>query len=229
MNETNIIPFIIGGITIILIFLSFYFKKKAIIKRKLKKAPHKRIYHFRNGEVAKFTGVIEAVDGQLTAPLSKRKCSYYHIIVEQRVSTGKSSRWKKIIEETKSNKFVIRDSSACAYIDSNEIKSHIVFDKKYSSGFLNDASNDLENYLRKHGRESESFLGFNKTIRYREGILEEREKVAVLGKGKWIDGEELGLPKKYDRILSITNHEVPIYLSDDPETTVRNQNRNSVR
>jgi len=34
------------------------------------------------------------------------------------------------------------------------------------------------------GFKSEGFLGFNKSIRYKEGILENGEEIAVFGKGK---------------------------------------------
>ena len=225
MENPNII--FIGGVILMVLIITFrfYFSKKAIIKRKLRKAPHKRIYHFRNGEIAKFTGKVEAIEKPLIAPLSKRKCSYYTVIVERKKSTGKSSHWKTIIEETKAHKYVIRDSSACAFINSKHINKHIVFDKEYSSGFFNDASEELEKYLRQYGHESENMLGFNKNIRYKEGILEENEKVAVLGQGKWMDAETLGLPAEYGRVLSISSYESPIYLSDDPDTTVRNPNR----
>jgi len=230
MDNSQILAVVFGLIIIIAIAYQIFFNKKAIIKRRLKKAPHKRIYSFRNGEVAKFTGSVEFVDEPLIAPLSKRKCSYYYVIVEQRVSSGKSSRWKTIIEETHSNKFVIRDSSACALIQKGETSSYLVLDQKYSSGAFNDADDNLENFLRKHGHDSEGFLGFNKTMRYREGILEEGEKIAVLGKGKWFDAEQVGLPSNYDRVLVVTASEKdPVYFSDDPKTTTVDRSRRDGR
>ena len=226
MDNSQILTVVFGLIIITAIAYQIFFNKKAVIKRKLKKAPHKRIYSFRNGEVAKFTGTIEIVDNPLIAPLSKRKCSYYHVIVEKQVSSGKSSHWKTIIEETKSCKYVIRDSSACALIKAYVLKSYVVLDKKFSSGAFNDADANLESYLNKHGHESEGFLGFNKTLRYREGVLEQGEQIAVLGKGKWHDAAEVNLPSNYDRVLVVTaSEEHPVYLSDDPSTTKLDRNK----
>ena len=63
----------------------------------------------------------------------------------------------------------------------------------------------------------------NRTIRYKEGVLEKDERIAVLGKGEWKEVGQLGLPEKYGKVLEIrSSDEEAIYLSDDPDTTLRN-------
>ena len=210
-------------ITIILIILailliSVLFSKRAIVRRKLKNAAIKRITGFIDGESAKIIGKVEFVDEPLLSPLSGRECAYYYIHVEQKVSTGKSSHWKTVIEEEKSCKFVIREGINCAYLSSHKIKSYIVQDKNYTSGVFNDATEHLEKYLNAKGFKSEGFLGLNKTLRYKEGVLENGEEIAVFGKGEWKDVNELGLPDKYGRVLAITSPDgEAVYLSDDPK------------
>lgn len=213
--------FIIAIIVIgVIIFASSYFSKSARIKRKIKNAPLKKISDVKDGETAKIIGSVEIVGQPLIAPLSGRKCSYYHIKVEQKVSGNKSSHWKTIIEEEVPGKFVLRDGKDCAFIDKNAIETYLVKDRKYSSGFLNDADDVLEKYLQNHGHKSENFFGLNKTLRYSEGVLEPGEKVAVLGTGKWINAEDLYLPTNYYKILKMKSSENEgLYLSDDPETT----------
>ncbi|MEN8137293.1 MAG: hypothetical protein ABFR62_02565 [Bacteroidota bacterium] len=219
MNDSNFFIFI-AIIFLVIFLLKFFFSKKARIKRRLKNAVQKKISDFKNGETAKFTGNIEFVDQPLIAPLSNRECSYYYVHIEQKVSSGKNSYWKTIIEEEISNKFVIRDGEKCAFINDSKLKSYIIQDKEYSSGFLNDANAILEKYLNKHGYESEGFLGLNKAIRYKEGILEKGEKIAVLGKGEWKDADQIDLPGHYEKVLVINSTEKDhIYLSDDPDTT----------
>ena len=196
-----------------------YFSKKAIVKRKLRKAVHKRISHFSSGETAKITGKVELVDEGLLSPLSNRKCAYYYVHVQQKVSSGKSSHWKTIIEEEATSKFIIRDGSHYAYINSTNIKSYILQDRKFSSGFLNDATDTLESYLREHGRKSENIFGLNKRLRYKEGVLEPGEEIAVLGTGEWKNASQIQLPETYSKVLvmsSIGNE--PLYMSDDPDT-----------
>ena len=221
--------FIVIIIVIGIIFLyNYFFSKKSKIKRKLKKAEFKSIGDFKDTEIAKIVGNVVFIDQPLIAPLSNRACSYYYILVEKKVSSGKNSHWKTIIEEEVSSKFLIKDGESYAFINDNKIECHIVQDKSFSSGFFNDATENLEKYLKSKGYESEGLLGFNKTLRYKEGILESDEKIAVFGKGIWTDASTIELPEKYEKVLEITStEEVPIYLSDDPDTTLKNVKKNN--
>ena len=217
--EKQYIIILFGSAIVLIVFFSWYFSKKAIIKRKLKRATYRRFTEIRRGEVAKLVGKVQFIDEPLKAPLSGRPCAYYHVLVEQRVSSGKSSHWKTIIEEEESSRFVLREGSRYAYIRSEKIKSYVVDDMKYRSGLWEDASRQLERYLNKHRIESVNFLGLNKTIRYREGILEENEEVAVLGTGEWHNASDLGLPPQMERVLLIQSpREDAVYLSDSPDT-----------
>jgi hypothetical protein len=218
MDETIIIVAVILFIGLI-VFFGYFFSKKTIILRKLKKSAAQRVANVTDGEFAKIIGKVEYTGTPLTAPLSGRTCAYYHVLVEQRVSSGKSSHWKTIIEEEVAVDFGIRDGDYCARIDGNKVKSYIVDDRKYTSGFMNDASEVLERYLKNHGYESEGFLGINKTIRYREGVLEEGELISVMGKCRWVSAESSEWSDSYGKVLVIGPTEKDaVYLSDDPET-----------
>ena len=225
MNNQEIV-ILIASVFVLIIFISLYFSKKAIIKRKLKRATYRRFTEIRRGEVAKLVGTVQFIDEPLKAPLSGRRCAYYHVLVEQRVSSGKSSHWKTIIEEEASSKFVLREGSRYAFIRSEKIKSYIVDDVKYKSGLWEDASRPLERYLNSHRIKSITSLGFNKTIRYREGVLEENEEVAVLGTGEWHNASDLGLPPQMERVLLIQSpQEDAVYLSDSPDTVKTSDSR----
>jgi len=204
---------------VLIILFSWYFSKKAIVKRKLKRATYRHFNEIRRGEVARLVGKVEFIDQPLKAPLSGRTCAYYHVLVEQRVSTGKSSHWKTIVEEEAASKFVLREGNSYAYIRSEKIKSYVVDDIEYKSGLWDDASSELEHYLNNHQIESVNLLGFNKTIRYREGVLEQDEDVAVLGVGEWHNASDIGLPPQLGRVLLIQSpKDDAVYLSDSPET-----------
>jgi hypothetical protein len=196
-----------------------YYSTKAVVKRKLKNAKLKSVHEFKSGQTAKIIGSVECTGGVLTAPLSGRECAYYYVIVEQKVSSGKSSRWKTIIEKEYSADFVLRDGQKCAYIDNTNLKSYIVHDRQYSSGFMEDATDTLEAYLNENGHNSENYFGFNKSIRYSEAVLEPGEAVAVFGHGTWQAATALGLPAHYDNVLVISAAQGRnVYLSDDSDT-----------
>ena len=221
MNPLIFLSFI--AVVGIVFFVGYYFSSKAVIKRKLKKSEFKKIADFKNGEVAKIVGTVEFVGKPLHSPLSNRECAHYYVHIEEEVSSGKSSKWETLIKEEVSSKFLIKEENHYAFINDHQLKSYIVQDVKFSSGFWNDATEDLEEYLKSKGEESEGFLGMNRTIRYKEGVLEKGEKIAVLGRGEWKEANQLDLPEQYEKILEIrSSAEEEIYLSDDPDTTLKN-------
>ncbi|WP_216616297.1 hypothetical protein [Marinifilum caeruleilacunae] len=210
----------IAILAIVVIALFIFFSKKAIIKRKLKKSELKRLSRFRSGETAKIVGKVEFVDPPLKAPLTHRKCSHYHVKIEEKKTSGNNSRWVTLVKEEKQVRYLIKDGIKYAYINDSFLKSYIVQDAKYSSGFWTDPTENVEHFLSSKGIDPTGFFGFNKTFRCKEGILEENEEIAVYGHGEWKDAAELALPAKYGKVLEITaTGEEAIYLSDDPDTT----------
>lgn len=204
---------LIGGIV-----YSHYFSRKGIVRRKLNKVEEIAIADFKDDETGKVRGVVKFVKEPLIAPLTGRPCAHYRVIVEEQRNSGKSRSWHKIIEEEKSTNFLIQDGDQYALLDHKNRKSYLVPDAKYSSGFLNDATGELESFLNTHGHKSENFLGLNKTIRYREGVLEEGEQVAVAATGRWMDTAYFKLNLEADQILVLIAPEGDeLYMSDDPE------------
>lgn len=200
------------AITLLIYLIDIFFSKKARVLRKLKRANFKSISKFKNGEEAKLIGSVVPVDKHLVAPLSKRKCYHYHILVRQRVSQGKRYKWKTIIEEEVFVTYLIKDGKHFAKLNGNRLNSYLVNSKRYSSGYLEDATDDLEAFLHSKGYKSEGFLGFNKTLSFKESVLEEGGVVSVYGKGTWNDS--LGINEPLLEISEIKKG--GIYISDAP-------------
>jgi hypothetical protein len=218
-SEYVIILFVI--VIFAIIVSNYYFDKKQIVRRKLKKAIARKMSDIQSGEIAKISGEVEIIGKPLIAPLSKRECAYYYVLIERLVSRGNGSNWETLIEEEKAGTFLIKDGKNFAHVNGTNIKAYIVEDRMYKSGFLNDPNEILEKYLNDHGQEFYGLLGFNKTLRYKEGVLERGETIAVIGKGEWVSAGYEKLPKVYGQILSITStNNKPVYLSDDPETVL---------
>jgi hypothetical protein len=210
------------GIVILVILLvilcAFYFSRSAIVKRRLRKTPLRRISECRAGEVVRISGTIFPAGKTLVAPLSGRKCVYYHILVEKHVQRGKHSHWIDLIEEEKAGDVVIKDGDNYAIIKTEAVKSHIIPDQKYASGLFKDAGKELEAYLQQHGEDSTGFLGFNNTLRFKEGILEEGEQITVAGTATWKRRDEIRLQIPLYKVLVIgPDHDDQVYLTDDPD------------
>ena len=216
---TYIIPvFIIILITVILIII---FNDDARIIRKLKNARLKTISSFNEGDEAKIIGTIKKTDTPLISPLSKRECIGYHVLVEQKRQNDDTSSWETIIDKKVIEDFIISDNEMDAIVRTNKLKSVIVKDNKQKSGFLNDASPQLEQFLNMHGIKSENIFGFNKTMRYKEGILEPGELISVFGKGTWKMSRDLNLRTSSEKLLEISHlQDGFVYLSDHPSTII---------
>jgi hypothetical protein len=210
-------PFVILGLGIIIyaIIHSMFFTPKAIMKRKIRRHLLKDIGDVQEGELVRIKGKVVLRGKTLSAPLSDRKCCYYHVIVVR--GEGKESR--EIINEKKAAEVIIQTGEHFAFVHSQDAATFIDLDVKYNSGFLKDATPALEKFLKFHGHKSEGFFGFNKTLEYKEGVLEEGETTVVAGKGRWVDKSKLRLDLPCQRVLVIEaeDHENPVRLSDDTE------------
>lgn len=222
MTDPFIFVIIIAIVSIVVFVAILFFNKKALVKRKLKKAGQTKISEFRSGDVAKLVGRVVFAGEPLIAPLSGRKCSMYYVHVQEKVTSGKSHHWVTRIKEEVWSKFLIKEGEKYAFINEKNLKCYIVQDANYRSGFMNDASPKLEKYLARKSYKSENFMGLNRSFRYREGVLENDEQIAVFGKGVWKDASQLKLPETYGKVLEITsNNDEAVYISDDPATTKR--------
>ncbi len=198
---------------------SYFSSRKARILRKFRKTPGKKMKDVQNGDVVRMIGRIHYVGKPTIAPLSDRECAYYYVLVERKQSSGKSSHWVDLVEEEKSANFLIHDGEHVAYIADKSVETLFVMDRNYASGFMNDATPKLEAYLKEHDEESVGILGFNRTIRYTEGVFEQNERVGVFGTCTWEPATDHGLPEALGNIIVVrSTAEEPVYLSDDSRT-----------
>ena len=203
---------IIGVVVIFIIVMALLFNKDARVKRALRKAPRMNIGDFTNGAIARLVGEVRLLE-EFASPLSKRLCAHYHIKVEQRRSSGKNSHWATIIDEARTVDFIVDDGTGRAIVETGQSQVAVVKDSHARSGTFNDATDDLEQLLQHYGKSSTGFLGLNKTIRYKEGVIEAGEMVAVFGKGQWIKD---GSGKR--QLVINKPGETMVLISDDPKT-----------
>ncbi|MFD0862882.1 hypothetical protein ACFQ1M_11770 [Sungkyunkwania multivorans] len=226
--DTNsiFIVFFVLALGLAAFFLSLYYSKLYRLRRAINKIPTKQIYAVKEGERTKVIGKAELHSESLYAPLSNRKCVCYHVKVDKKVSSGKSSRWKTIIDEYSAVDFMMTHRGEDILVKMENYDSFLVKDAKYNSGLMNAADLKLENYLASHGHESKGWLGISKTIRYQEGIIGIGERIAVVGNATWRPPDELNLDYNYSKVMVLEgNKEQKLLLTDDPKTVNHKQNR----
>jgi hypothetical protein len=222
-NKHFLIPVFMFSTIILIGLLSYYFSKKNRMLREFKKTRKKSINSIKRNEYAKIIGKAKHVGEPLVAPLSGRKCVYYHVVVE--VKGDKS--WRKIIDDVKSQDFFISAASEMAIVKTSNLRAdskyiHLVKDFSKNSGFRKDAPENLEAYLKKHGKKSTGLFGVNKQMRYREGVIEIDENIAVKGMAEWESLNEPINGYSYSKILTLTGtKKQKLLVTDEPKALLR--------
>lgn len=210
-----LIVFTVGTI----LFFKWYNSPGKKIMRSLKKSPAKPINSVRDGMLVRLHGVAKLAQEPLIAPLSGRKCVYYHIQVEQK---GDKNSWRQILSEFKNQNFYLQVGNELALVKAqakHRTLFHLVADHNLRSGWRNDATPTMEEFLNKHGKRSTSMLfNLNKTLRYKEAIIEPGEQIVVKGIGKWQALETPIAGFSYSRVLNIVSTQrEKLIVTDDPK------------
>jgi len=207
----------------IIFFLSYYFNAKQVVLRKLKKLPPNRIGSLRTNTFSKIDGKALHINEPLIAPLSKRRCVFYKMKIEQRVKSGKSSRWKTLVNEERIQEFFLEKGSERVMIlpkdNPKNYLAHLITDKTSKSGSFSDPTPEFKTLLNFYGIESESYFGFNKQLRYTEGIIEVGEAITVAGNVNWMDLEQPIGEYSYNRIASLSagDGKEKLIITDHPK------------
>ncbi|WP_053976798.1 hypothetical protein [Mangrovimonas xylaniphaga] len=220
---SSFVPIIIALVIIAGIGLgSYYFSSKKVILRALAKIPHKTMGSIRTNELVKISGKALHANEPLKAPLSKRDCVFYSITIEQKKSSGKHSHWKTLIHDEQFHDFFVDHRGEMVMIKpSHTPKNYVTYlvpDKNTASGMFNNPTPEFEALLKRYHIESSNFFGFNKQLRYSEGIIEVGERITVSGIAKWKSFTEPieGFP--YSKILSLESEgKQKLIISDLPE------------
>ena len=222
----SILPIIVVATIVLIIgFCAYYFNGKRVILRKLSITPAKPMGSLKTNEFTKITGKAIHVKEPLIAPLSKRKCIFYSITIQKRVSTGKSSHWKTIIKEEKIQDFFINNKGDFAMIKPTRSPknyiSYLVTDKKARAGAFSRPTPEFESLLRHYNIDSTNFFGFNKQLKYTEGIIEIGENITVAGIGRWKTLSEPIPEYEYSKIAALeSSDKQKLIITDLPAANV---------
>ncbi len=213
---------VICMVFVFVVLYQLFGSREATIKREIGHLPRVLIDQFPESAVGKIVGRLVYVDEPLRAPLTGRCCAQYRVIVEEYRSSGNSGSWHTIIEDEKSRDFMLWDETGEALVRMSGAQVAVTKDTHYRSGTFNDATPLLESFLAKHRHQSTGVF-FNKNLRYKEGVLEEGEEVAICGMGRWENYPDPSTPStasgshdERSKLLIISNSkQVPLYVSDD--------------
>ena len=212
------------GVVGLIIFLAYYFSKKMVITRTLSKIPNKPASRLKTNELSKVTGKALHVKAPLIAPYTERECVFYQIKIQQKVSTGKNSHWKTLVVDEQCQDFFININGDFVIIkpEQNPVNyaCYLVKDSKQSSGTFNDPTPQFEAVLRKYNINPETYFGFNKRLKYEEGIIEIGERITVAGIAKWKTLSEPIPEYPYSKIATLeSDAKQKLIITDLPQET----------
>ena len=201
---------------------AWYFSEAQKIKRALRAAEHVPIANYPHGGIKRVIGVLSVEGDMLSAPLSGRQCAAWEVVVEEQRSSGKSTSWYTIVRQVEAVPFLVEDETGRAHVDPSGAQLVVTADRHSRSGTFDDPTPEERAFLDRHGEEATGWV-FNRTLRYREGVLEPDELVAVLGQGavSYDDAPDMqhqggyrapAASKRLD-IRAAGGH--PLYISDD--------------
>ncbi len=219
--------FLLIGLVLIVVatLLGWFFSADQRHRRAMQEVPRRPIAEVVEGEIARVVGKVR-VSAPVVAPLSGRSCAYFRVLVQERRKRGKGSYWVDVVDEAGGVDFLLEDDTGRAVVKVDRAKAVLEGDESGHSGFLSEPSAELVAFLEARGHSAQGWV-FNKTIRYREGIAEEGETVAVVGKGRWErdpderpqagDGyREAVMP---ERLVLEAPADGPLLLGDEAEVT----------
>lgn len=136
--------------------------------RRLRKLPVTAIADAPPGVQVRLQGVVQRHEAELSSTLTRQACVYYAAKLDEK--SGDS--WRERVNDSKGVDFVLRDASGEAPVRVEGARWIVRIDHHSSSGSFDPADESQLEFLRRHDRSATNVLGFNRTLRYRERVLE---------------------------------------------------------
>ena len=148
--------------------------------------PFKNIASFKEGEYAKVKGKVLAINDEvLISPLSKRKCVFYSLTIEQKTRRGKNNFWKKIRVVDEFQDFLVdkNGDSLLISLRKNPVNytKHLINVNKFVSDSSIQSDAYFKEYLEQQKDIRSLFLASGKKLRYSEVSIAEGDEVLVAG------------------------------------------------
>lgn len=123
------------------------------------------------------SGSVVALGELLTAPLTQRRCVAYHAVVDE---PGLFRR-AVVVREQSATPFALHDGTLIGDVARIELPT----ERYFQTGHLIEPGPDLSLFLTLHGARHVDFLGLNRSLQFREGIVLPGDRVLARGRGSW--------------------------------------------
>ena len=187
-------------------------------RRRLLALPASTIAAAPGGRPVEVRGrVIAGEEGLVRAPISGHAGVYYRVTVEEGRSSRGGSHWTKLFAETDGHSFYLDDGSGqLARVKPEGARIIVEQAVTNSSGTFDDATPQVEAFLRERGETSRGPLGFNRSLQVREEIIRVGDTLRALGPSL----REPGPPTNDHYRTTATTRLVMVHEGDGPRELV---------
>jgi len=213
--EYFVLAAVLFGLAFGLVAWTRYNSPDAQTKRALAAVPTLAIGQVSEDAVVRVTGRLRPLADLLQAPLSGRRGAYYLAVIEVNQKRGNSYAWVEVAREAEGVDFVVEDASGTIHVRAEDLRVAITHDSHSRSGTFDDANEVEQKFLTRMNIDGTGLLGFNRPLRYREGVLEPGEEITVLGQARSRDQPGGGRVL----VLGPTPHG-PAMATDDRNTVI---------
>jgi len=138
--------------------------------------------------------IVGQADGDtiLSSPITRTNCVLWQVTVSERRSSGKSSHWVKIYNNTSTSPFDVYDATGRMRLyPGRSLELLLKDDVHKSSGVFYSLDEQTQAALKQLGVDTKGFLNMNRPLRVQERYLEKGDEIYVLGKTVSKNGAKL--------------------------------------
>jgi hypothetical protein len=198
------------------------------LKRLIENTPTSKIRSVAVG-LTEVSGEAFFCQEKLKSPFTGKDCMYHMCTVENFMG-GSRARWFQVLYDEKRVPFYVRDDTGSIFVDPDRASVNISMKEEIKCGPDEDPPERIIEYLKTNGISHKGLLGRNKTMRFREYSITERDKTYVMGKAERdTDQRERDLENGADCLVlhKGTNNKV-FYISDRPERKILQKLQNKL-
>src|SRR3989344_7077963 len=165
-------------------------------------------------------GKVVAKKEVLTSPLAQKPCVHYYYTIEEYRRQGKHNRWVVVFKETSNCLFLLKDNTGQVLVNLKDAIIEIPSDFEYSSSFGRDPPLNIRNFLKQKRFSHEGFFGINKSLRFREYLIQPGDQLYVFGTAADNPYVKEATSQKNDADIMIQKGKNLYYVSDRPEKDI---------
>jgi hypothetical protein len=193
--------------------------KSLFLKRMIENIPTSKMRSIAMGLVEVYGQVVPI--RTMKSPFSRKDCVYYRYdIEEQRTDNKGHSYWVNIKRAETSMPFRLKDETDSVMVDCNGANMNIKVDTVFESGIGHDPPPQVLDFLKTNRIAHDSFLGFNKHMRYTEYFIAPGDSLYILGTAAENRGAAASARHTDNAIIQKGENEKMFYISDRSEKEI---------